>query len=347
MIQKLNRQGLYKWGIHGLFWAIFFWLSFSYYKNFLQLIKVASPVYKVFIYTCIVLVLQMLPVYFNYFVLMPKYFLKRKYWRYFFYWLIAVLITCFIICVLEDLFLRPAHPDWLYTSPHLYGRIPYFILFTFLINFSFLFEEVLRKQKLEAELKRSNTETELKWLKSQVSPHFLFNALNNIYSLAYQKSDNAAPMIVKLSDIMRYMLEDSQAEKIAVQKEADYLRNYIQLQGLKKRYEHKILLDINLANPHLQIEPILLINFVENAFKHGNLEEDGAWINIKLTSSSNEVVFEVQNTFGNTGTKDKTTGIGIENVTQRLHILYPHAHILKVTKEKGIHSVYLVIHTDK
>jgi hypothetical protein len=341
----MNKTGFYKWVIHGLFWVIFFWLSLSYYQNFLKLIKVEFSYYKVFIYTVVVLVLQMIPVYFNYFVLLPQYFIKKRFFLYFFFWLIAVLGVCLVICVVEDLFLRPHHPDWLYTPPHLFGRIPYFILFTFLINFSFLFDEVMRKQKLEAELLKANAETELKWLKAQVNPHFLFNALNNIYSLAYVQSDKTALAVMKLSELMRYMLEDSNAEKITIQKEAAYLDNYIRLQALKKRYANKIFTAVELHDPAIQIEPMLLINFVENAFKHSNLEEEGAWIKMKLIAENGQLNFSIENTYGQTGTKDKTTGIGLENVRQRLQLLYPKQHTLKIENTNGIHLVYLIINT--
>jgi two-component system, LytTR family, sensor kinase len=285
------------------------------------------------------------PVYLSYFVLMPVYFLKRKFLRYFVYWLLSVLVMGFIFCVAEDLFLRPAHPDWLYSPPHLFGRIPYFTFFTFLINFSFLFEEILKKQEQATQLQRANTETELKWLKAQVSPHFLFNALNNIYSLAYTQSSQTAPAVMKLSELMRYMLQESTAEKITIEREAAYLDNYIQLQSLKKRYANKIVTNVELKNPSMQIEPMLLINFVENAFKHSNLEDEGAWIRMKIYAGDDKLQFSIDNTVGQTGTKDKTTGIGLENIKQRLQLLYPKHHTLEIEVRENIHSVNLLINT--
>ncbi len=323
----------------------FFRLSFSHYQDFLKLIQVEFSYTKILIYNTVVLVLQMIPVYINYFVGVPRYFIIKKILLYLIFWLLIVMGMCLIICVVEDLFLRPHHPDWLYTAEHLFGRIPYFIMFTFLINFSFLFDEVMRKQKLEAELKKANAETELKWLKAQVNPHFLFNVLNNIYSLAYVQSEKTASAVMKLSELMRYMLQESNTEKITIEKEAAYLDHYIQLQLLKKRYSKKIITDVKLGNPSLLIEPMLLINFVENAFKHSNLEEQEAWIKMKLETVSNSLYFTVINTYGQISTKDKTTGIGLENVKQRLQLLYPGHHSLSIKQADGVHTVHLTIDT--
>jgi two-component system, LytTR family, sensor kinase len=204
---------------------------------------------------------------------------------------------------------------------------------------------VQRKQRLEAELKKANAETELKWLKAQVNPHFLFNALNNIYSLAYVQSSETAPAVMKLSELMRYMLQDSNTEKITIEKEAAYLSNYMQLQMLKKRYAPKIHTDVQLNNPSLLIGPMLLINFVENAFKHSNLEDEKAWVKMKLHTNNNQMLFSIENTIAQIAVKDKTTGIGLENVKQRLQLLYPQRHQLTIEKNSGIHSVHLTINT--
>jgi two-component system, LytTR family, sensor kinase len=339
----LNKTGFYKWVIHFLFWAIFCWLAYRYTVDFLKLIKIEKSNVHVLLYSILYMPFLMVPVYLNYFVLLPKYFIKRRFVIYFFLMFVSVIAASLLVCVVEDLFLRPSHPDWLYSGQHLFSRVPYLLVFNFLIHFSFLFEEVQRKQRMETELKKANAETELKWLKAQVNPHFLFNTLNNIYSLAYVQSTETAPAVMKLSELMRYMLQESNAEKIPVQKEAAYLENYIQLQALKKRYAPKIETDIELQSPSLQIAPMLLINFVENAFKHSNLEDAGAWVKMKLHTNQNTLDFRIENTFGQTGSKDAGTGIGIENVKQRLQLLYQGRHQLMIQTKDAVHSVHLII----
>lgn len=345
MFKNVKRSEFYKWAIHLLFWLIFGWLGYRYTIDFLKLIKVEKTSSMVMLYSVVDVMVLMIPVYLNYFFLLPKYFLKRKFAIYFLLMFLSVLAGSFFICVVEDLFLRPDHPEWLYSNRHLYSRVPYLLVFNFIVHFSFLFEEVQRKQRRETELKKANAETELKWLKAQVNPHFLFNALNNIYSLAYVQSSETAPAVMKLSELMRYMLQESNAEKITVEKEAAYLGNYIQLQMLKKRYASKIAADIQLNNSLLMIEPMLLINFVENAFKHSNLEEEGAWVKMKLYTNGNQLQFHIENTFGPTGSKDKTTGIGLENVKQRLQLLYPDRHQLNIETKNAVHSVHLIINS--
>jgi sensor histidine kinase YesM len=339
----VNKSTFYKWAIHFLFWAVFCWLAYRYTVDFLKLIKIEKSNVQVLLYCIVYMPFLMAPVYLNYFLLLPGYFLRRKFAVYFLLIFASVIASSFLVCIVEDFFLRPAHPEWLYSKQHLFSRVPYLLVFNFIIHFSFLFEEVQRKQRLESELKKANAETELKWLKAQVNPHFLFNTLNNIYSLAYVQSNETAPAVMKLSELMRYMLEESNAEKIPVEKEAAYLQNYIQLQTLKKRYADKIFADVQLQNPSLMIEPMLLINFVENAFKHSNLEEEGAWVKMKLHTNENQLNFSVENTFGASGAKDKTTGIGLENVKQRLQLLYPQQHILNINSTSNMHSVYLTI----
>lgn len=341
----MPRSRLYRIIIHALFWVIFFTLSVAYIRNFLKLIGISLPAGKVVAYTLLATLLYMAPIYFNYFVLLPLYFIARRVGRYVLLCAGAVLLSSAVFCVMDDFFLRPFRPDWLYTPGHFVSRLPYFILFIFLINFFYLFDEVMRKQKQEADLKRVAAETESKWLKAQVSPHFLFNALNNIYSLAYAQSHLAAPAVMRLSEMMRYVLQETGAEKISLSKETAYLKNYVDLQSLKKRYAGKIHTVVELADPEAQIEPLLFINFVENAFKHSNLEEDGARVALSLSNGAGWLRFAVENTYNRTGGTDKTHGIGLENVKKRLQLLYPAAHKLNIIDAGGVYSVTLTITT--
>lgn len=205
----------------------------------------------------------------------------------------------------------------------------------------FLFDNQLRTQKNEAALKAESTKAELAFLRSQVSPHFLFNSLNNIYSLSYKKSDKAPDAILKLSELTRYMLYEKQ-EQIPLEKEWNYIQNFISLQQL--RYDQPLNLQVttkgNLASA--QIAPYLLIPFVENAFKHGDVNDKENPLTIELECNEKEIIFHVKNKIG-FQQKDKDGGIGLENVRRRLQLLYNDKHQLLIENQKEIFDCYLKI----
>ena len=198
-------------------------------------------------------------------------------------------------------------------------------------------------------LKNQQLETELKLLKSQVQPHFLFNTLNNIYTLCYLKDDRAAPMVMNLSKLLRYTLYDGQADKVPLQKEINFLHNLVNLQELKNTEEQKINLQCDNVKGNLEIAPLLLLNFFENAFKHGDWDSNKkAWMNAHLSVDNRNILhFDIDNsTNGNTAKLIKTSeGIGLDNVKRRLNLIYPHRHHLSINhqEEKGIFSVNLSI----
>ncbi|MBC8172438.1 MAG: sensor histidine kinase [Chitinophagales bacterium] len=197
-------------------------------------------------------------------------------------------------------------------------------------------------------LTKINTELELNFLKSQINPHFLFNTLNNIYSLALQKNDKAPEMIIKLSDLMRYMLYECNVEKNDLQKEVQFMRDYIELEKLRHGTDVEIdfLVSGDLRNKG--IPPLLLIPFVENAFKHGvNAQFGKSWVKINLTANDDTFTFHIENNKpvnGNVVTK-RGHGIGIENTKKRLHLIYPGRHRLSIHEEHHIYSVALEVFT--
>lgn len=197
---------------------------------------------------------------------------------------------------------------------------------------------LLRRQRLEQEkeasaLKNENLETELKFLKSQINPHFLFNALNNIYTLAYIQDKEAPEMILKLSDMLRYILYDCASQEVPIDKEINYLQNYIELQQLKTDdLDIKVMIDE--FPPQSQIAPMLFIPFIENSFKHSKIEDiQQGWIEMSLSQQEDQIHFRICNSKPQKDfTKDKVGGIGLQNVKRRLELLYPHKHQL-LTKE--------------
>ena len=167
--------------------------------------------------------------------------------------------------------------------------------------------------------------SELALLRSQVNPHFLFNTLNNIYSLVCKKSPDAPEAIMKLSSIMRYMLYDANTDIVLLEKEIEYLESFIELQKLRIRHTDFVELRIEGVVGNKTIAPMLLIPFVENAFKHGSKIGPLPGIRIHLIAAPHQMIFEVTNHLKKNllGTKDTIGGIGLQNIKRRLEILYP------------------------
>ena len=210
-----------------------------------------------------------------------------------------------------------------------------------------LIKDWLERRHLKLALQYQEMEAELKFLKAQVNPHFLFNALNNAYTLAYTGSQKAAPVILKLSEMMRYMLYDSQAERVSLDKELSYLKNYIELQQLKKSTRQNIHFEVASSTNTIQIPPLLFIPFFENAFKHGNIEDiEHGWVKSTLKTSRMAIDFTISNSFNPHKRKDSVGGIGLENIQQRLKLLYPQKHQLQITKHDQVFSVTLHIDLD-
>jgi len=192
------------------------------------------------------------------------------------------------------------------------------------------------KERLAKELEKLNAETEIKYLKSQINTHFLFNSLNSIYSLALQKSDLAPDLILKLSDILRYILYDGSEKKVSLTQELKYLKSYLELE--KVRHGTRMSLDIQVTGEtdSKEIAPMLLIPFVENSFKHG-LGKDMAngFVRVRVNTKENDLHFEIANSKPKNGSEITQKegyqgGIGLINVQKRLKLLYPKKHLLTV-----------------
>ena len=206
-----------------------------------------------------------------------------------------------------------------------------------------LLNYVVTQEKQQQEKQKERLQSELSFLRSQISPHFIFNILNSIVYLIRTKSDAAEPVTLKLSELMRYMLYESENAQIPLEKEVSYLENYIELQ--KVRFEEDVKIELNTEGGATtqNIEPMLLIPFVENAFKHGVGMVIDPTIDIDLKIKDKALSFSVKNKIApETATeKDTSSGIGLKNVQRRLELLYPHAHELIIKKENGWFEVTL------
>ncbi|MCB0601030.1 MAG: histidine kinase [Saprospiraceae bacterium] len=202
-----------------------------------------------------------------------------------------------------------------------------------------------QKDKETIRLQKEKLETEIKFLKSQINPHFLFNALNNIYTLSLMQSERAPDNILRLSEMLRYVLYDCNESLVPLRKEVQYIRNYVHLFRLKDSTGLKITLELDESQPELAIAPMLFIPFVENAFKHSKIEDnDHGWVTIKMTVGNRQITYDVSNSRpGQDFHKDATGGIGIENVRRRLELLYPGRYNLDVQQNEETYRVTLLL----
>lgn len=195
----------------------------------------------------------------------------------------------------------------------------------------------LRERQRQA-LLVENQRTELAFLRSQINPHFLFNTLNNVYSLFFQQSDKALRVIERLTTMLRYGLYEK-ADKVPLERELEHLVNFIELEKLRLDFEPDLRLDFPEAQPGLFVPPLLLITFVENAFKHGDLRQPTT---VQLTATEGQLDYRVTNSFG-AKQKDEAGGIGLDNLRKRLVLLYPDRYELELRAEETIFTAHLKI----
>lgn len=193
----------------------------------------------------------------------------------------------------------------------------------------------------EAEAEKANAE--LSFLKAQINPHFLFNTLNNIYSLAVINSEHTAESILKLSNIMRYLTDDVRENLVSLQSEVDCISDYIDLQRLRLGKKTQVDFSVSGNLDNQQIAPLLLMTFVENVFKYGISNHEASAITIRVTAGQQSVTFFCQNKLFDTRRNTERTGIGIANAQQRLQHLYPNRHILDIRAADGLFTVQLTL----
>jgi two-component system LytT family sensor kinase len=328
---------LYKFKIHHvLFWIGYyaFWIFFyrQYYPSITPLIF-NTTVYSVFNATAF---------YFTAYYLFPRFLYKNHYARFFFYFGALIFILSLGLTLCLYFIFRGYSPEIAPNIPSLF-QISFLSIVTMagvmcaikLITDKIKFDSTNRK------MDKQRLESELQYLKAQVNPHFLFNAINSVYFLIKKNPDQAAETLIKLSDLLRFQLYDCSDEKIAIEKEIDYLNNFIALEKIRKG--DKVKVDFvqhgNLSGFH--IAPFMLIPFFENAFKYvSNYNQEENRISIELKRQDNLFTARIVNTTDNV-MKNGVGGIGLKNVQRRLELLYPDKHQLRLRDEDGCYSVLL------
>lgn len=205
--------------------------------------------------------------------------------------------------------------------------------------------EYFNDKEKKKELEQKTIQSELNLLRSQINPHFLFNTLNNIDTLIRKDATKASDLLIKLSVQMRYMLYDSNTEKIDLGSEIEFIKDYISLQMLRIKNQDAVKADFNGDYKNILVPPMLFIPFIENAFKHCSDTNVNDAIVFRIEANENGIIFESENLFDDDfkGSKDKTGGVGIDLAQKRLQLLYPGKHTLDISKKDNRFHVSLNI----
>jgi two-component system LytT family sensor kinase len=273
--------------------------------------------------------------YTNAFYLFPKFLNHRRWWMYLLGSFLLILCSFEIKLLIQTIFFPEIQKEFSTTKFFIGPSIGIYVI-------SCIYRVILDRIRMEREQKErqaAKLDTELKFLRSQISPHFLFNVLTNLVSLARKRSDKLEPSLVMLSDLMRYMLYDTQGKRVELRTEVEYLNSYVELQKLRFGNDVEIVSRIELKDQDQShtIEPMLLIPFVENAFKHGVSIVERPYIDIRLSVNGDRLTFEVRNAFDEAfaGGKEESSGLGLKNVVSRLNLLYAGHHDLLICKENN------------
>ncbi|MFK7785241.1 MAG: sensor histidine kinase [Crocinitomicaceae bacterium] len=281
------------------------------------------------------------------YVIFPHFFSRKKYIMYF----LSTGCLLFLSVVIKVFFVFIFNSDEVVTDhdPRETAPIIATLSTVFALFFSFLFriiDNLVEKQQQEAALKEAQLMSELGFLRSQINPHSLFNILNTIYSMIYTGSKEAGNTVLKLSELMRYMLYETNETFIPITKELKYIQTYIELHTIKQKDKSTVQFDAKGITGDYEIPPLLLVPFIENAFKHGNWDslDSKGWIKGEATMSKNELRFQLSNSWDETSERsDEPGGIGIENVQKRLELLLPNKHALSIDRTETTYSVELII----
>jgi len=316
--------------------------------------------------------------YVNYLVIVPRFFFEGR--RYKYYLSVVVLIACFyfvsdnsnrLVFQYESHERNTGQPGAQFeqnrqnndpspTGEKRFGRPPFRQMHLFNYTFTSLFlvffslglrilERHAQIEKRQKELEKEKLNSELAFLKSQISPHFFFNTLNNIYSLISIHAEDAKEAVLKLSKMMRYLLYESEQGQTLLSSEIEFMNNYIDLMRLRMSEKVKLTVDFPEKYENISIAPLLFIPFIENAFKHGISYREKSFIHIAMTIMKETITFRCSNS--NNKVIDETngnhTGIGLENVKKRLNLLFPGRYDLNIDKSSKMYKVELIIRLKK
>jgi two-component system, LytTR family, sensor kinase len=305
--------------------------------------------------------------YLNYFALVPRLFLKEKLGWYFFAAITAIAVLYFALDYINvQFFADPEHErevdeimKKLSKNPNApkppfkqFQIINYIFTSILLTGFALglgVIDRLAQNEKLRKELEKEKLHSELAFLKNQVSPHFFFNTLNNIYSLIGIDGPTAQESVLKLSKLMRYLLYESEHGETMMSHEIEFMNNYIDLMKLRISQKVELKIDFPKDFADFAIPPLLFVPFIENAFKHGVSYRDPSFIHIRMEIGKEQISFVSENSIGKSNQAEdlRYSGIGLDNVRKRLGLLFPGKHELKIEPSETIFKVELLINKER
>ncbi len=331
--KKISAEQLLRWSFLLLFWGIWFGQFFLSPDD--------DEKHRQFMIRLLPVKLTNIPLFFiNTEILIPKVLRRRGIGTY----LLSVLVLVLVFVFLENLLKNWRLADYADRMPLYVSKSFFYVLFITAISTGYgLVTHLVGQEKARQDQQREHLQSELSFLRSQISPHFIFNILNSIIYLIRSKSERAEPVTHHLSELMRYMLYESADAQIPLEKELDYLKSYVELQKIRFEEDVAIQLQIDGQPGGQVIEPMLMIPFVENAFKHGVGLVADPFIDIQLRFDAQELHFTVRNRIapGDPADKDSSSGVGLRNVRRRLELLHPGDHQLDIRQADGWFVVQL------
>ena len=340
---------------NGWLWQTLYWVTASLLLFFIF----SNQQYDLVVRAPVVIVLTLMSIGVTQFIncyLIPRFLFQRRFFRFFYLLLFTIIFSIWvnILCIILILFYTTLHfrgsalpnnTDLILLLSGSYIIIFFATVVHFIVeSYSKLIErDRIERQQTETELKLK--EAKIKLLQGQLHPHFLFNMLNNLYGLWMEKSDSTPDVILKLSSLLDYMLYECDREKVLLEHEIKFITNYIDLESI--RHDSRLNLNLQLPNSYneTEIAPLLLFAFVENAFKHGVNKNSGVSnINLMVSNIGNVIHFSITNNFSQA--ESSNHGIGLENVKERLNLLYPAKHELKIDSSNNQFSIELTLITD-
>lgn len=296
--------------------------------------------------------------YINYLFIIPHFFFSKKKTNFIIVILLFTILLLSTSAFLYDFLqlenLRHENFNGIKKAPRngIFGLHPKLVdnFFMLLVVLGFssgmaIIQQLKKNETKQKEIEKANVESELAFLKNQISPHFFFNSLNNIYALIAFDGDKAQKAVEKLSGLMRYLIYESDIKTVELKKEFEFMQNYIEL--MQQRLTSKVKLDIHIDNdlPDAKIPPLLFIPFIENAFKHGISYRENSFISISLKAEQNKIIFDCRNSIpeNNKNLALSAGGIGLVNIKKRLEIIYDKQVKLNIVQDKKQYMVHLII----
>lgn len=327
-----------------IFWHAFFWIVMILFFLFIARSETKLSTGDMLVIFCAYPIINISLFYINYLLLIPLFLDKKRYGIYAITIAINILVYGFgkygVALIFKQYVLLRAGRPAIGFGQYFLSTVFTSLVFLFLSTVLKFTVDWFLNERIQRDLENQRLSAELAFLKSQINPHFLFNSLNSIYSLAYQRSETTPEAILKLSEIMRYMLYECNDNKVDLTKELQYLQNYIDLQ--KIRFAGKAYIDFKVDGKvdNQKIVPLLLIAFIENAFKHGVANNPLKPIRLLIDVEEEHLHFYIQNKKHNNN-RDASGGIGLNNVQRRLDLLYPGKYNLDIRDETDTYTVEL------